>query len=239
MMASRVSDRQFAESRHRYTDPRTGERVVSVTSVVGCYDDGDKLGAGAYAAVKLTKEGFNYRDEWDKKRDLGTRVHTYARRWTEGRMAEVAETDMGHMDAFANWINEKHPDWLEVERAVVSSHGYGGRFDAVAYFDDRYWLIDFKTGRHYTPELTFQLAGYRFADGMIVYDADGWAKSLEDMPHIDACVGLYLQEDGTYVQVEVPAVQEDFDAFLGLLTAKNRAKALGEAATITSNKEGI
>jgi hypothetical protein len=72
-MATRVSDERYAESRHSYRDPRSGERVISVTSVVGAFDPtGDKLGAGAGAAVKLTKLGIDYRQEWADKRELGT-----------------------------------------------------------------------------------------------------------------------------------------------------------------------
>ena len=74
-MTAPVSDLQLAESRHRYKDPRTGQLTVSVTSVVGNLDTGDKLGAGAGAAVKLTKAGVDYRKLWNDKRDLGSRVH--------------------------------------------------------------------------------------------------------------------------------------------------------------------
>ncbi len=227
MVAGRVSDRQFAESKHRYTDPRTGERLISVTSVVGAFDSGDKLGAGAGAAVKLTKAGVDYRQLWNAKRDLGTRVHGYAALWADGKSADVLDTDAPYLDAFAAFCRAKHPEWIESERAVVSSLGYGGRFDLIGYWDGLYWLIDLKCGKPYRAELTLQLAGYRFADGMIIYDETGKATKLDPMPHIDRAAGLYLDEEGKATLVECNADADAFEAFKGLLTVKKWAAGLG------------
>ena len=233
-MAKRVSDRQFAQSRHRYTDPRTGQRVVGVTTVVGSFDAGDKLGAGAAAAVKLTKAGVDYWAEWNGKKNLGSRVHGYASLWVAGRAAEVLETDEGHMDAFARFCDEYRPEWIETEAEVVSHLGYGGRFDAVAWFPPTdalreelgadtpgaFVLLDFKTGKHYPIELALQLAGYRYADGLIAYDEDGWARDLRRMPHIDRCAGLYLTGDGNYELHWAQADEKAFLAFQQLLYVK-------------------
>lgn len=225
-MSARVSDRQFAESRHQYTDPRTGERLVSVTKIVGHWDDGDKLGAGAGAAVKLTREGKDYRKIWNAKRDLGTRVHAHAAEWAMGKESQVLDSDLPYVDALALFCKEVSPEWLEIERAVVSSLGYGGKFDAVVYFDELYWLLDFKTGKPYKTELTIQLAGYRYADGMIRYDLAGGALDLEPLPHIDRCAGLYLDGEGGFTLVECPVDEAAFAAFKSLLSVHHWTKEL-------------
>ena len=222
MASKKVSDLQYAESKHQYTDPRDKERKVSVTTVVGMLDTGDKLGAGAGAAVKLTKEGLNYREVWKGKAELGSRVHGYAQLWMEGRSAEVPGDEWGYMDAFGKFCADYTPEWLEVERAVVSAAGYGGRFDMIGELHgEGFCLCDIKTGKAYKPELTLQLAAYRYADGMVVYDEDGMAVSLEPMPHIDLCAGLYLHEDGSYDFVPVPADEVAFRAFERLLQVKH------------------
>lgn len=226
MASNPVSDQRFAESKHRYTDPRSRERLISVTTVVGCFDSGDKLGAGAGAAVKLTKAGLDYRKEWNGKRDLGTRVHKYAELWINNKTADVLESDMPYMDAFADWCREKKPEWIVVERAVVSSLGYGGKFDVVVFFDDAYWLLDFKSGKPYKMELTLQLAGYRFADGMIRYDADGKSVGLDPLPHIDRCAGLYLGGDGKATLVECQVDEAAFQSFKNLLAVKQWSKTV-------------
>ena len=236
-MAKRVSDRRFAETKHRYTDPRTGERVTGVTAIVGCFDQGDKLGAGAYAAYNLAKEGKFFRDEWDAKRDLGTRVHGYAELWMNGRQAEILDTDQPYADAFRRFCDDNEPEWIEVERPVVSSLGFGGRFDMVGAIRDFFLLADIKTGRRYPVDLSMQLAGYRFADGMILYDDDGWAVDIEPMPHIDKCAGLYLNDDTTYDLVEVPADTADLDALVNLLAVKNHAAARAKELKQTDNQQ--
>jgi hypothetical protein len=215
-MAKRVSDRQFAESKHKYTDPRTKERVDSVTAVVRCFDMGDMLAAGAGAAMKLHKEGLVWHQVWREKAELGTRVHGYAELWMQGKAAEVSDYDLPYMDAFALFCYEHNPEWLEVERAVVHSAGFGGRFDAVVEFDGEYVLLDLKTGKSYLDSLALQLAGYKYADGMIVYDPEGQAVALDPMPHIDRCAGLYLHNDGTYDLKYVEVQQREFQHFLAL-----------------------
>ena len=203
-----VSDLQRAQNSHKYRDPRSGALLTSVTSIVGNWDDGDKLGAGAGAAVKLTKLGINYRDEWNAKRDLGNRLHAYAALWAEGKSAEVLDADQGHLDGFTAFCNAKHPEWLWSERAVVSSLGFGGRLDLIGYWEGQYHLVDLKSGRIWRRELSLQLAGYGSADGFVVYDDEGMAAEVEPMPHIDAWHGLYLSGDGRAELVDVPAVKE-------------------------------
>jgi len=226
----KASDRQYAEARHFYTDPRTGERLVSVTSIVGSFDPGDKLGAGAAAAVKLTKEGQNYRSVWDAKRDLGSAVHDLAALWAQGKAADVPEELAPYMDGFEKFCSDCSPTFIEQERAVVHSAGYGGRFDLVAEMSafahaDEFTLLDLKTGKPYKAELTLQLVGYAYADGMVLYDEAGMARFLEPMPHIDTCAGLYLHDDGTYDLTWAEVDDNAFDMFLNLLAVKNWAKA--------------
>ena len=209
-----VSDLQFAESKHRYTDPRTGKRLVSVTSVVGNFDSGDKLGAGAGAAVKLTKLGIDYRKEWNDKKDLGSRIHANIGDWALGRSTEVLGSDDPWMDGFQAFCDATKPVWLETERAVVCSNGRaGGRFDLIGEFEWNgsrdFWLLDPKTGKPYESELELQLAGYADADGMIVYDENGMAVGLEPMPYFARWGGLYLDGSGKATLVEVAKPPQD------------------------------
>lgn len=237
MSAAKVSDQRFAESKHRYTDPRTKERLISVTTIVGAFDSGDKLGAGAGAAVKITKAGGDYRAEWKAKADRGTRVHGYVDHWAVGKTADVLSDDEPYADAFFDFCKAKRPEWIAVERAVVSSLGYGGKFDLIGLIEDEFYLIDCKTGKPYEAELTLQLAGYANADGFILYDDEGWAKDIEPMPHVDRWAGLYLAEDGSWDLVDCAEATETrtreenqeaaFDAFKALLTVKQWSKTLG------------
>lgn len=223
MTLTSLSDKALADTKHRYRDPRTGEVVTSVTRIVGSFDDGDKIGAGAGAAVKLTKAGLNYRQVWNDKRDLGSRIHEHCAAWAMGMAVDVLPSDEPYMNAVTAFCRAKKPEWVAVERSVVSSLGYGGRFDAVCFLDGISYLLDFKTGRAWPLELSMQLAAYRFADGMVRYDASGNASGLDPMPFIERCAGLYLGEDGVAQLVEVDADQGAFEAFKHLLAVRQWA----------------
>lgn len=89
-------------------------------------------------------------------------------------------------------------------------------------------MLDFKTGRAWLLELSMQLSAYRFADGMVVYNAEGKAVMVEPMPHVERCAGLYLDETGTAKLVEVDADEAAFEAFthqLSVVQWANRMKA--------------
>ena len=236
-----MSDREAAEKRHIYSDPRTGERVIGVTTVVGCFDSGDKIGAGAGAAAKLIRSGVDYRKQWNEKKDLGSRIHEHVARWAEGKTADVLEEDMGHMDAFENFCRAEKPEWIATERAVVGD-GFGGKLDLIGWLPKResYWLLDAKSGRPYKAELLLQLAGYAGSDGFIVYDESGKAVGIEPLPHIERWGGLYLSGDGTYFLAEpdlprkddprtIAEIQEDaMSAFRHLLAVKAWSKTVGK-----------
>jgi hypothetical protein len=218
--APKASDLELATNSHRYRDPRDGKLLVSVTSVVGNYDSGDKLGAGAGAAVRLTKMGVDYRADWNARKETGNRVHKHIWDWALGKTVEVTEADDPYLDAFAGFCQAKAPLWLQTERAVVSSHGAGGRFDLLGVWEGDTWLIDAKTGKVYERELELQLGGYAGCDGMVIYDATGTAVALEPLPQIDRWGGLYLSDKGVATLVEVPKL---------LLGEESRAEAQAKA----------
>jgi hypothetical protein len=228
--------------------------VASVSAVVGCFDSGDKLGRGAAAAVKLVKAGLDYRQLWDDKRDTGSRIHSFARLWLEGKSAEIPEQDVGHMDAFSRWCDLVKPEWVVAERAGVGSVvcpggpcavckdtgflGYGGRLDAIGFWEELFWLGDFKTGNLYRRELTIQLAGYANLEGFINYDEDGMVLDLDPMPHVDRWCGLHITPSGveplvvphpTKVTAEWSDEQmkaEAFETFRALLYVKEWSKQM-------------
>jgi hypothetical protein len=231
--APKASDKDLAEHAHKYRHPVTGQLLRSVTSIVHCYNDGDLLGAGAGAAVKLTKEGLDFRKEWRAKADLGTRVHANIGKWALGKTTEVLDTDASRLDGFTAFCKAKRPEWVATELPVASSLGFGGRLDLICEIEGDSWLLDGKTGKIYLRELALQLAGYAHAQGVIEYDAEGKAIALSPMPHIDRWGGLYLGEDGIATLVEVPAVMlgdtlkiaqhKAFQVFLALLQVREWA----------------
>lgn len=202
--------------RHKYR--LDGQELVNVTSISGLLDDG-KSSAFAGAAVKLTREGKNYRDEWKASGERGTRVHGYCEAFLSGQAIDMVVSDEGFVNALELFIHEADPQPIEMEQIVLSHEGYGGRFDLIATLSDEIWLIDVKTGKPYPIEHALQLAAYRYADGIAQYDADGELTSLRPIPPVTRTACLYVHEDGTYKLMEYDANAEAWNVFLGLLDA--------------------
>lgn len=217
-----MSDLQYATSKHNYTDPATGQRLISVTSVCGNWDSGDKLGAGAGAAMKLRDAGLDYRVEWKAARDRGRRLHDNFDDWGHGRVTKILDIDLPWAEGMLDWVRANKPVWIEIERHVIGK-GYGGRFDAYAEIDGEFWSIDAKTGKLYEGELELQLAGYNGAEGMIVYNTLGKAVSLEPLPFVTHWGALHVQAEGTQL-IEVAPSPEDkaaaIEAFNNLLAVR-------------------
>jgi hypothetical protein len=209
-----------AALKHKYRLP-SGTPVVSVTAISGLLDIGGKSSAFAGAAVKLTKQGVDYRAEWRAKAERGTRVHTYCEAFLRGEPAEVAEGDGGFVDALEKWMVAERPVMRAQECIVLSDTGYGGRLDLLATINGEEWLIDVKGGKPYPIEHTLQLAAYRYADGVAIYDEAGALKSIDSPPlrRIERAGCLYLREDGTYSMTPYPADHDAFLTFRQLLDA--------------------
>jgi len=215
-----MSDLELALA-HKYRLNETP--LVNVTAISGLLDDG-KSGAFAGAAVKLTKEGLNYRDEWKASGERGTRVHGYCEAFLKNEAIDMVPEDSGFVDALEKFILDRNPQVIDLEQIVLSQQGYGGRFDILATLDDEVALIDVKTGKPYAVEHTLQLSAYRYADGIAEYDADGKLFGLRPLPEIVSCYCLYVHEDGSYDLKRYPADLTAWGIFLGLLDAYNWAR---------------
>jgi hypothetical protein len=211
-----MSDLELA-AKHKYKLP-SGEIAINVTAISGLLDDGKAAGF-AGAAVKLTKEGQNYREVWKKSGEDGTRRHGYCEAFLKDQPIDCLPEDMGYVDAIEKFIIDHDPQVIELEGIALSTRGYGGRFDILVVIEGEVWLIDLKTGKRYAVEHTLQLSAYRFADGIGEYDTDGNLLGLAPLPHIDHAAALYVAEDGSYDLVEYPADERAFGVFLGLLDA--------------------
>ena len=217
-----LSDRDAAfKHRYRLFD---GTPVPSVTAISGLLDIDGKSAKMAGAAARITREGGQYRKEWDAKRDRGTRLHGHLEAFLRGETIEVREDDAGYVDALEKWVVARNPRHAIVEAIVLSEAGYGGRLDVL----DGDVLYDLKSGRVNTIDVTLQLAAYRYADGIAMYDEAGALEWLDAPPllRIKRTVGLYVRENGTYEEIDTVSDHEAFCAFKQLLDVYRWAKAL-------------
>ena len=213
-----MSDLELALRKHKYVTEPGGKPQVTITAVSGLLDINGKSSAFAGAAVKITKEGGDYRAQWRESGERGTRIHRYCENFLLGKPIECREDEQGYVDALERFILEKDPrNIIEPEFVVVSpEHAYGGRGDMLVEFDGLATLADLKSGSERAIEHTLQLAAQRFAR-LAVYDDDGALIETRPMPKIDRAGCLYVEGDGTFNFVEYPADAEAWNVFLGLL----------------------
>lgn len=216
------SDRDLALGAHRYR-LADGTVAMSVTSVCEFADEGKSMGF-AYKARSLAREGVDFREEWDAKRDTGTRVHGHVERWLAGEPVDASDDDAPYLDALEEWWEEAKPVPTEVEAIVLRQDaGYGGRFDFCAELThegvrDR-WLVDVKTGKPYPTRHALQVNAYAFSDGIAVYDEQGSLSGVRDFERPTRLGCLYV-EPGVATLCEYPLDGAIFATFCDLLRAR-------------------
>lgn len=241
------------EKGHTYATEAGGKRKApSVTTITGMLE---KPGMPWGAAGETAKFAIHHQDEWinldedaayerlrkhhrgvwDAKAAKGTLVHDMATQWIAGQAVECPEECGPYMDALERFILDHDPQWIETERCVIytdaetPSHrlAYGGRFDFIATLaDGRRVLGDWKTGRRYPVEVAMQLAAYRYADAMGIYDEAHRLIDTQPMPTVDACVVVYLHDSGSYEMLELPANRDTHGYFLRLRCVYNWRKEM-------------
>lgn len=161
----------------------------SVSTIASLLDNGRSEGF-ARAAAKITAQAASssaapeteYRRRWAQTAELGTHVHHLVASLAAGRSVETDPETAPYLSVFEAFSERYQPSWLHLERTVTydspRSHSYVGTFDAIAEIDCPVcdpgsrcrWLLDWKTGRFHLPEQTLQLAAYRYAKHLTVWE---------------------------------------------------------------------
>jgi len=172
----------------------------------------------------------------DKVRDtaasLGSSVHLLAdlegmpsgASETAYKGFEVSDDTIPYLEAYRGFLarysaSVPGDSIVSSEHAVWSLQGYAGTYDLLMTINDELWLIDIKTsGKGPYPEWGLQLAGYRWAD-YIVLPGD---PVLYPMPQIQRAGVLHLRPD-LYLDtgwrlIEYP-ISYDLDYRKGFLAA--------------------
>ena len=236
----------FMTSDHRYYFNGQGP-VPSVTTVLSIMDKpavttwkGKQI---ALAALKYPEtliqlqreEGDDQAIRWlmrkaDEERDtaasLGTGVHLLADMLSRGSESDpktwnVLPGTEPYLEAFRGFLRLYGPhSIISSEKAVWSLNGYGGTYDLLMTIDGELWLVDIKTSKGYYPEYGLQLAGYRWADSIVLPNDP----RPYPMPEIHRTGILHLRPDQYpdtgWRLVEYPTdYEKDYLTFLGLLEA--------------------
>lgn len=169
--------------------------------------------------------------EADKARDaaasLGSSVHLLADLVGNAPQGDekaekgfqVSDDTIPYLDAYRGFLGRYSASSIvSSEHIVWSLNGYAGTYDLIMLIDGELWLIDIKTSKGFYPEYGLQLAGYRWADSIIL---PGNPEAYP-MPQIQRTGVLHLRpdqySDTGWRLIEYPTTYEkDYIAFLACL----------------------
>lgn len=161
---------------------------------------------------------------------LGSRAHDVFERLMNGEDVDYVHADIiKHVAYFREFLAAVNPELVRAEDVAWSyEHDYAGSFDAIL----RIWvrvesdgqltitpdrsgtpilvMVDYKTSKSTYPDVSLQLAAYRYAD--VILDTEG---NETPMLAIESAAVLHITEDGWSFK-GVRADAEVFDYFLTL-----------------------
>lgn len=162
--------------------------------------------------------------------DLGTEVHEWAEQYIkaviDGKGVEAVtlpedEKVMNGVLAFLRWKDEHNVSFISSERIIYSKeHDYTGRMDAEAIVDGKKCLIDFKTSKPRKEGGVYSEWRYQTAAYQKAAEEEGTVYEGSRM------IAQFNKEDGTFATHILDGLEEDFNAFLGLLAVKKREQML-------------
>lgn len=165
----------------------------------------------------------------DEAASFGHLVHGWAEEYANAKLngtplpkvaADMPDQVMAGINGFLDFVKAHNVRFLETERLVFSKHwGFVGTTDAIIEADGVKYLVDWKTGKGIYDEMYFQLSAYVEA-----YREEMGEKLPSMLVHFD-------KETGAFSAIKVPTEDsdKDFQAFAGLLMAKDRLKERGRA----------
>lgn len=223
MAYKRKTDWAWAQD-HKYVVQAGGKPQPGVTTIIRQLDKP----AIAKNYVRRALDGEDPYVTQTAKMELGTRVHAAAERIARGDRSWYEtghEEDDGYLAALYGFWNAHQPEPVAIEPILIFSdtwRGFGGRADLIT--PDT--IIDYKTGGHFLVDPVLQLNAYSRCS-QAVYDDDGGlcGSKLLPLPDMSLMV-VYLNDDGTYLTVDVPNSDEHFATFLSLRKVYAGVKAI-------------
>lgn len=203
---------------------KSGERVPSVTTVLGRFKEAGGL---IHWAWKLGKEGKDYREVRDAAADAGTLAHAAVDDWIHKRPVtftgdpDVCAKAQKSFEAFLEWASQTQLVVTHTELPLISErYKFGGTFDALLVKGKRS-MGDWKSSNAVYGEYLAQVAAY----GIL------WDENFPDQP-IDGGYHLlrFDKEYGDFHQHWWGELEAGKRFFLNLREAFEDAKELKKRA---------
>jgi hypothetical protein len=148
-----------------------GEPLPGCTTILSALSGGSNDPLLSWA-VKLAKEGLDWRKERERSAQLGTFIHDVLEKYPDSLPPRAAwmtpeewERTVRAYSDYAEWHSGVNPVVVAQEVQLVSeSHQAGGTFDLILRLGDDYVIADHKTGKTLDlPKIAAQLSFYATA----------------------------------------------------------------------------
>ena len=170
-----------------------------------------------------------YRAKRDEAGAIGTAVHELCEKYIKSKLTKgkaitlpknADERIINGFIAFKDWVDKNKVKFEATEQIVYSKkYDYVGTLDIRAIVNGKRTLVDLKTSNYLSATMPWQVSGYLEAD-----------KEESGRKYDDRMI-LHIKKDtGDFkaVYLGMEDHKKDFEAFIGVLTAKNRMKGGGK-----------
>lgn len=185
---------------------------------------------------------YAHRTTKEEAGDLGTRVHGWIEDHLNGIDLPYEEDMKPSIQGYMAWEQENEPETLWSERIVYSKkHDYAGKLDWGGVLNNRYGLIDFKTGncdKEYNSYRKAYTGRVRAKSDHIIQNAGYDIPLIEEDGRKAEFYGvLYIPVSGEVRYFETTDCETAQAAFLNTLYAKRGWKAVDKLNEYRSNDE--
>jgi len=144
---------------------KDGERVPSVTTVLGQWGEGAK--GLQYWYWKKGQDGIDFNEMPEAQ--VGTVAHEMCDADAKGKKFDASVYPIEYVEqaqkCFENWLEWKKaykPKIIETEVSLISEkHQFGGTIDCVFQANDKLCILDLKTGKEVYASQVVQIESYK------------------------------------------------------------------------------
>jgi hypothetical protein len=180
------------------------------------------------AAIGNVVHAVNEAWSWDEDVDLCDVIEKVREKnkslWAGASSREVADLVGPYVDGLERFWEDCTPTTVQTEEVVRAPEGpcdYIGQRDWVCVIDGERWLLDLKSTANqdaekgvYADTWRLQLAAYRFAPEVVVYDAQGVETATLPNEPVARCGVVHLRGDGAYQLIELRCDEDAHARFL-------------------------
>lgn len=186
----------------------------------------------------------HFRGVWDTRAAMGTLIHSVNEAWSWDEepdllaLIEAAKVrlwkdrELEAVGEANRYVNGLERFWLDFAPVTVATEevvrdpvrGYIGQRDWVADIGGDRWLLDLKSTAQqdeskgiYVDSWRLQLAAYRHAPEIVLYQPDGTEDGTHPNYPVDRCGVVLLRGDDSYTFYEVQADHAEHSVFLSML----------------------